>query len=252
MTAFLTTAEKNVDTNDEPISRNRPDIFESATALLAHEIKNPLGSMKLFFSLLEQDLENSREVLPSQIFDILGHIKHSMRTIDGVLTDALHFLVRDRLRIDVVNLRSLIEEQIALVRPRDQAAIIALETAGNPYVQGDDRALGQAISNLLINALEAIDEAGRIEIVCDGGEASYVRVCIEDNGPGVADHVRESLFSPYVTTKRNGNGFGLAVVKRIVENHGGKVTCTSTKGTTTMNLILPRIVAFDKEQKGAI
>jgi two-component system sensor histidine kinase HydH len=122
---------------------------------------------------------------------------------------------------------------------------------GNPYIQGDTRALGQALSNLLINALEAAGEAGRIEIVCDGSEASYVRVGIEDNGPGIADNVRDSLFSPYVTTKSHGNGFGLAVVKRIVENHGGKITCTSTKGTT-MNLLLPRIVAFDKEQKGAI
>lgn len=251
MTAFLTTAENKVETDEGPISQNRPDIFESATALLAHEIKNPLGSMKLFFSLLEQDLEGSRESLPAHVFDLLSHIKYSMRTIDGVLTDALHFLVRDRLRIDVVNLRSLLEEQIALVRPRAEAATITLQVTGNPYIQGDARALGQALSNLLINALEATGEAGRIEIVCDGCEASYVQVGIEDNGPGIADDVRDSLFSPYVTTKSNGNGFGLAVVKRIVENHGGQITCTSARGTT-MSLILPRIVAFDKEQKGAI
>jgi signal transduction histidine kinase len=216
------------------------ELIEPTTALLAHEIKNPLGSMKLFLSLLEQDLTTVKDLLPPDTLTLLEHINTSVASVDSVITNALNFLVQERLRIGVVNIRSLIESELEMIRPRCQSIMLTSETRGNPFIQADERALGQALLNLLINAQEAVGTGGRIEVRCDAESDDSVKIVISDNGPGIPLHLHDSLFLPKVTTKQNGSGFGLALVKRIIENHHGEILCRSDHGTT-MEIHLPRL-----------
>jgi len=211
---------------------------------MAHEIRTPLASLKLFMQSISEEA-----AAPEQTEDL----QIAMRQVRRIETTINHFLdfarPREPQRTEVDFCR-LVDDALAVVRPRANHQGVRVETAvgyGLPCVRGDVRQLTESVVNLLANAIEAMPGGGRLtiavaaEIEREGQVAgSGVRIEISDTGPGIAAEDLPRLFQPFFTTKPTGSGLGLAIVRTTIERHGGQVSVASQSGQgTRFTIFLP-------------
>ncbi|MFN2431223.1 MAG: nitrogen regulation protein NR(II) [Gemmatimonadota bacterium] len=229
----------------EELSRQRDRLAAVAelAASLAHEIKNPLASIRTSVELLASEAPAGGE--EGRLYGLI--VKESDR-LSKLLTDFLHFS-RMELREELpVALRELLEEVVELhtLRSGPARAEIRLEWIGlrEPVVDGDFDLLKQLFQNLLANAVQAAAEgSGRARVTIAvsrdyaanaeryGLDAStFVETRVADNGPGIQPADLPRIFDPFFTTKPQGNGLGLAIVHRVVNVHGGAIFVESTPG----------------------
>jgi len=193
--------------------------FGQLVGSLGHELRNPLGVIETSLFIVRQRLGDGDERANKH----LDRIGEQLRIATGIINSLLD-LIRDRpLQRAPIDIAMLIREAIALVPGSENAQISTSGLESLPAVPGDHTQLRQAIVNLLQNAVQAMDGKGLVRV-----EGSYdhgiVSLAIEDEGPGIVPEVRARLFEPLITGKAKGVGLGLALVKRIVERHGGTVT----------------------------
>jgi signal transduction histidine kinase len=190
--------------------------FGQLVGSIGHELRNPLGVIESSLFLLRGRTGDDDRV--KKHLDRIGEqVQLSNRIITGLLD-----MVRDRpLPRETIQLTALLARAgDAVARP--PGVSLVLDAPVGLAVQGDPVQLGQAVVNLLTNAVQAVGAGGAIRIAAraDGGA---VALDVEDDGPGVAEAVRGRVFEPLITTKEHGNGLGLALVKRVAERHGGSV-----------------------------
>jgi len=216
----------------EVVSAQRQAAWSEVARRLAHEIKNPLTPIQLSAERLQHKLEAKLGG------DDAGLLQRSVATIVAQV-DAMKNLVnefRDYARLPAaklapMDLNALVTEVLALYGEAvERGRIVAHCAAGLPPIQGDPTQLRQVLHNLVQNALDAVAERpdGRVQVSTelvrgDHGAHRAVRLVVQDNGPGFADKVLKRAFEPYVTTKSKGTGLGLAVVKKIADEHGARV-----------------------------
>ena len=222
---------------EEEIKRaERLSMLGETAAALAHEVRNPLGAITLFLSMLKRDVEDR----PGAIA-LVDEIEKSITSLDHVVSNVLHFAKNNRLHTGPINLNSVIQEvQQHFVSLYGTGAKISVNLSGNPFIIADDNALRQCFYNLITNALQITSFTGTITItLSDEQELGGVRVVITDNGPGISEEVLPRLFEPFASGRREGTGLGLSIVKRIIEGHGGKISARNTP-SAEFTLILPR------------
>ena len=216
----------------EMVSAQRAQAWGEVARRLAHEIKNPLTPIQLSAERLEMKL-TGKVGAPEQAL-----LTKSVKTIVDQV-DAMKRLVnefRDYARLPAAELKpldlnALINDVLQLYlgdSSSDHAApSISAELDGNaPRIQGDAEQLRQIIHNLLLNAQDALEgkDGGRITLKTEYSETSRrVRLSVRDNGSGFPEHILKRAFEPYVTTKVKGTGLGLAVVKKIADEHGARI-----------------------------
>ena len=206
---------------------------------LHHEIKNPLAALSLHVQLLEEEFEAGHS--SDEVRRMLSVIRTEMTRVGGVLEGFRDFASPGRLNIAPVNLRDLIHCQIDLIQPRAEEQSVKVDALLpddlSLDVTGDRVRLEQVLLNLLINALEAMPNGGRLSIAAT---IEFDMVCVEvsDTGPGVPDDLREKIFDPYFTTKGEGTGLGLALCDKIMRQHDGGLTL-QTSTATTFRMSLP-------------
>lgn len=216
----------------EVVSAQRQAAWSEVARRLAHEIKNPLTPIQLSAERLQHKLE------AKLAGDDAGLLQRSVATIVAQV-DAMKTLVnefRDYARLPAaklvpMDLNALVAEVLALYGEAvERGRVVAHCAAGLPPIQGDATQLRQVVHNLVQNALDAVAERpdGRVQVSTelvrgDHGGHRAVRLVVQDNGPGFADKVLKRAFEPYVTTKSKGTGLGLAVVKKIADEHGARV-----------------------------
>jgi len=188
---------------------------------IAHEIRNPLGSLELFAShLLEEVRGGSYEELAGQILKGIQNLSR----ITGNLLLYARKVEPDLKRIDA---STVVVEALLYARAAMNAKKVLLEERIMPAPASVDAdLLRQAILNVVLNSVQAVGEGGRIKVECgpDTSESPpgfFVKV--SDDGPGVPVEARERIFDPFFTTRASGVGLGLAIVQRIVSAHGGYV-----------------------------
>ena len=216
----------------EVVSAQRSAAWTEVARRLAHEIKNPLTPIQLSAERLQHKLEAKLEGAD------LALLRRSVATIVAQV-GAMQTLVnefRDYARLPAAQMRPLdlnvlASEVLALYgQELDGGLLVASLEPGLPPILGDATQLRQVIHNLVQNALDAVAErpGGRVELGISGarsedGALHELRLTVVDNGPGFADKVLNRAFEPYVTTKARGTGLGLAVVKKIADEHGARV-----------------------------
>lgn len=229
---------------DEEVKRSeRLAMLGETAAGLAHEIRNPLGAITLFVSMLRRDLRDRPESL-----ELLDQVDRSIRSLDGVVSNVLHFAQSKRLRVSPVNVHSVIQELqqhfTSLYSPQCQFDV---RLSGNPFIKADEQGVRQCVYNIILNALQAVSFAGTISVVVtDTEDQNGVSIVVSDDGPGIPDHIMGRLFEPFTSGRREGTGLGLSIVRRIVEGHGGSVTARNMP-SGEFTIIVPRCAAATGE-----
>jgi two-component system, NtrC family, sensor kinase len=201
-------------------------------AHITHEVRNPLSSIGLNLELLEEELSEADDGEPKQL---LGAIQGEVERLSRIAEQYLAVAREPQLTLSRESVEDLLRECHAFVKPELERAGLKsnVEVEPNlPLVDIDETQLRQALVNLIRNAREALPKGGHIRLSVSLHDG-VLTIDVEDDGPGVPDAVRPSIFDPFYTTKRHGTGLGLAVTRSIVEAHGGKITCEPRAGGGT-------------------
>lgn len=223
---------------DEEVKRaERLAMLGETAAGLAHEIRNPLGAISLFVSMLREEVREQ----PTSL-DLVDQIQRGIRSLDGVVSNVLHFAKNNRFQMAPMNIQSVVQElQQHFVSLYSPQCSFEVSLSGNPFIRADAQAVRQALYNIIINSLQAVSFAGSIGIsVADCPDRDGVRVVLSDDGPGIPEELQSRLFQPFTSGRRDGTGLGLSIVRRIVEAHGGAVSARNTPHAE-FTIVLPRV-----------
>jgi two-component system, NtrC family, sensor histidine kinase HydH len=203
------------------------------SAIVAHEVRNPLGVIFNSLGSLRRLLRPTGDA--QVLLDIVGEEADRLNRIVG---DLLDFARPATPELRPESLARVVEEAVGVAlaqRPPGVEVVHDLDPA-LPLVRVDVRLVRQAVLNVAVNAVQAMPRGGRIT-VRTRREPDAAVVELEDTGTGIPDEVKDRIFEPFFTTKASGTGLGLAVVKRIVEGHGGTITAASRPGQGTRFLL---------------
>jgi len=242
------------------ISAQRAVAWGEVARRLAHEIKNPLTPIQLAAERLQMKLVDK---LPGGEADVLRRgtstIVNQVAAMKRMVDDFRDYARVPPARLMPLDLNALIEEVGTLYRTAGAPVTLALAPE-LPLIEGDATQLRQVIHNLIGNAQEALaghpDPANppritvrtaRVEIVEGDAVVRAVRFTVEDNGPGFAANILRRAFEPYVTSKPGGTGLGLAMVRKIVDEHGGRVEIVNrgAAGGAVVTIVLRRLAPAD-------
>ena len=202
---------------------------------VAHEIKNPLGSIGIHIQLIQKEIGTAKKPDKETIGKYLDVVMEEVERLNGIVVDFL-FAVRP-MNTDLArhNINQLVRDTIEFVQYELQEAGVELrEGYGErlPDLDLDEKYIKQALLNIIKNAISAMPEGGilTVETVIDGSD---VLLKISDTGVGISEENVSKVFEPYFTTKEFGSGLGLTVVYKIIREHGGEVSLTSKEGEGT-------------------
>lgn len=213
------------------------------TGGLAHEIKNPLSTLRINLQLLEEDWRDRDGVdiddLSRRSLNKLSTLRREADRLEATLEDFLRFAGHHELNVRRTDLNQLVQELVDFYGPQAAAGRVQLRPGLTPspvIVRLDADLFKQAVLNLLINAQQAManSESGGGELIVRTSIEGN-RACLEvaDTGPGIEPDRLEKIFQAYYSTKRGGTGLGLPTARRIIEEHGGTITVHSEPGRGT-------------------
>lgn len=225
--------------------RDRLAAVGEMAAVMAHEIKNPLAGIEVLAGLLRRKVPDNAEAL-GLVNDIISEAKMA----NAIVQEVLAFVRPVRLQVDRTSLGDAIAGAVGLADSKAARGSILVDVQlpqSLPTLGADQYQLTQVFCNLLINAYEALEGRGRVEIKAqlantaaegallpDGHLAvPTVLIDVSDDGPGMPADVAEKIFNPFFTTKAQGSGLGLAIVRKIVDAHEGRIDMTTANGRGT-------------------
>jgi len=204
---------------------------------VAHEVRNPLASMKLKIQLAERGKFETTKL--DKTFAVL---LEEISRLDNLVRKLLDLSRPPKLDLSEVSLAELIEQRLALLSDKFTETRVKIEIeneARNEFIEVDKGKLAQIFDNLFLNALEAMPDGGNLTVkISETGE--IFRAEISDTGAGIAAAHREQLFEPFFTTKDGGTGLGLAISREIAEAHGGRLYFEENASRAAFVVELPR------------
>lgn len=219
-------------------SHERLAALGEMAASVAHEIRNPLGTIEGFARLLRRDLA-----------DMPQHVRLAERIVEGtqnlnyVITNLLTYARPMLLQLADVRVAQVVDACRETLRDRARRANVRLSVAHPPAdlcVHADERQLVQVLLNLGINAIEACDASQSVRIEVTGGRSSIL-IRVRDKGCGMDETLLMRIFDPFFTCKEGGTGLGLSLTKKIIDAHGGELSVSSTPGRGSVFTVeLPR------------
>jgi PAS domain S-box-containing protein len=213
-------------------------------ASVAHEIKNPLACMKFAIEILSE-----QSPLPEKDQDVLLKVILEINRIEGLMKDMLNFTRPPKPQMLIMDINKVLTATIFFSqkhpsfsgRGDNEIEIITVIGEDMPLVMADPMQMQQIFLNLLINGAEAIHGKGKIEVRSEYVRSEeMVQITFSDSGHGIEEDMSEKIFDPFFTTKAKGAGMGLAIVKRLVEQHEGSISLQKNKyGETSFIISLP-------------
>lgn len=205
---------------------------------LAHEIRNPLAGIAGVMQIVGRDLPPT-----SPACDVVKDVQEEVLRINRIVSDLLETARPRPPEYQLADLNSTVEHAVSFARQQILSKPIEIEFRKAPelgLVEHDPRQLHQVLLNLLLNAIQALNGAGRVSVTLAQSDENTVSISISDTGLGIAPENLTHIFRPFFTTKGHGTGLGLPLARRIVEDHGGKLEVTSDLGHgSTFTLVLP-------------
>ncbi len=227
--------QKQVQTERELDQAKHLSMIGQMAAGVAHEIKNPLASIKG-----AAEIFSDTRTGPDERDEFGRIISSEIKRIDSTVGEFLTFARPPKIELRKTDLSALAQSSIQQFETQAAKAgiVIAKEITPDVFVNGDSDKLHQIILNLLLNSLEAIEGEGKISIWLGIVDDNKVLLKIRDTGAGIPGEMIDRIFDPFFTTKSSGTGLGLAIVKSIIDQHGGKIECSSSSEGTTFELSL--------------
>ncbi|MFW2388171.1 MAG: ATP-binding protein, partial [Polyangiales bacterium] len=226
--------------------RDRLAALGEMAAGLAHEIRNPLGSIKASAQFLSETATQ-----PAEGAEFLDIIVDEVDRLNRVVSSFLDYARPAHSDPEPIHVNSAVELTLQFLRPECDSADVTLHVTmdpGLPKVRIDIEHLRQVLINLVQNAVQAMSNGGEIFVETrsqdrfriGGGARPWVQISVRDTGPGIAPGLLANVFVPFVTTKQQGTGLGLAISQRIVSEAGGRIDVRSRQGSgTTFAVLLP-------------
>lgn len=213
-------------------------------AAIAHEIRNPLNYINLTLDHLRSSFAPADPSKRTTFVRLTDQLKTEVARINRHITDFLKYSRPSKLELQDLDIRAEAEDALRLVEVRAAECGITtkIDQDGTlPHVIGDRESLRSVFTNLVINAVEAIDgDGGSVSIHLSNTDQNSVKVEVIDTGRGISPDDISKVFEPYFSTKETGTGLGLAIVKKAVDDHGGTISVASKEGSgTTFTIILP-------------
>jgi signal transduction histidine kinase len=229
----------------EKIQAERLAMVGMMAAQVAHEVRNPLGAIALTLDLLENEMEKISAATGQSLeesTELAGALREEVKRIDQVILDYLSLARPRKATFARVDLNDLVQRKLAFLNGVMSEANVTLDLRlqESPLlIRADGDQIWQAILNIVKNSLEAMPEGGTLTVEISSNAPSAV-VRLTDTGCGMATAQKEKLFVPFATSKANGTGLGLALVKQIVTEHNGRIECQSAPGQgTSFTITLP-------------
>jgi len=235
------TQREKEETNRKLIQAEKLASIGRIAATIAHEIRNPLTSVKLNIQKLAQI-----EGLGEMEREHLTLSQEGINQIEKFIKGFLNYTRVAELRLNRFSVEQILEESLKMLRPafeHKQVTVDQRYQPGLPEILVDGDKLRDVFTNVLRNALEAVEEGGRVRVTLShltGQDQDCLRIRVEDNGPGIPQELGETIFEPFFTTKPTGVGLGLANARKILEQHQGTIRVEKTDRTgTALDIELP-------------
>jgi len=217
------------------------DWSEIAAAVggFAHEIKNPLSTIKLNLQLLSEDWASPRTQAERRSLRKLDVIQREIERLSDTLESFLRYARIDRFEPVKCDINDVVNGLIEFVAPEaasNGVDIVRYMSSDLPPAMIDVRLLKQALLNLVLNAEHSMEQGGRLE-VRTSFESGLIRIEFTDTGKGIAPNVLPKIFDAFYSTKKSGTGLGLATTRRIIERHGGTIDVMSELGSGSRFII---------------
>ena len=224
--------EKMEETYRQMLQAEKQTALGRLSAGLAHEIRNPLTSIKALFQALRDEPELRREDIEM--------VLAAVNQMDELVAKFLGFARSDTFHSNDIYPNAILKQILQLVhfQLKNQQVELVLELSKLQPVKGDDDMIRQALLNLVMNAIEAMASGGRLTLASRIAEGQ-VEISVKDTGPGIPEAIQDKIFDPFFTTKPEGTGLGLGIVYNIAQLHNGTVTFVSDDSGTTFILRLP-------------
>lgn len=213
-------------------------------ANIAHEIRNPLGSIELFASLLLKHLQDKKDQ------DRVVHIISSVKNVDNKISNLLMFTRKQTPKMERIDLYRILNEMLDFsedIMAQGGIDISVKYTGKRAFIDGDSDMIKQVFLNIILNAQQAMPDGGMIEIEAKKSSRgiipealSVVEIIFKDSGPGIPEENLSRIFDPFFSTKQGGAGLGLAIVHNIVSQHNGSINVeNSLQGGAMVNISFP-------------
>ncbi|MBU2512863.1 PAS domain S-box protein [bacterium] len=242
---------------EEAERKNRMTAMGEIAMQVAHELRNPLGSMELFISMMKMDFAPESEEM-----SLVMHINSAARSMNHIISNLLEYTKPRPIVLDEVYLHELINEfaEFSEFSAEQLGILIELELkAGKAIIQGNKDLIKQLFHNLFVNACQAMPEGGNLKIFTENyiekdpvilkrlnkqfkkKQQSLIRVSFEDDGKGMTEDVRKKVFDPFFTTREQGTGLGLSIAYTTMTSHGGVIMVESAPDSgTKVDLLFPK------------
>jgi signal transduction histidine kinase len=219
---------------------DNPELLNQLARELVHEIRNPLNSIYLHLQFLEEDLAE-RNSAPDDLRQRVSRVRSEVERLNRLLTDFRRYAKLPPLTLAACDLGLLINEVLDFSEPEAQRQNVEVirDIHPLPPVVLDRGQFKQALLNLIVNANQAMEKGGKLTVRARPLNGK-VRIDVEDTGPGVEPDEIDKIFELFFSTKADGAGVGLAIVKKVVEGHGGHIRVESQPGLgATFSIFLP-------------
>jgi two-component system, sporulation sensor kinase E len=222
---------------EENLNKQKMGAVLTLGAGLAHELGNPLNSLMIHLEVMNKHLKE----LKYRNKDLLGVKKEAgvleseIKRMDSVIYNFLKAVRSEKIQykeIEIVETIRIAIESIVRVAEQNKVFIEFTPAMERKFIFADAQKIQQVIINIIKNAIEAIKENGKINVLCRE-ENGYIIIEVKDNGPGITEEDLPRIFDPFFTTKNNGTGLGLAISYRIVREHDGDLSVKSSPGSGT-------------------
>jgi signal transduction histidine kinase len=220
-------------------------VVSRLASAIAHEIRNPLNYINLTLDHLQTSFAPEDPQKQEKFASLTKQLKSEVARINDRITEFLNYSRPPKLHPEPINLEALARDALRIfeVQTTETGVEASVTTSGRvPEIVADPDSLHSALTNLIINGLQAMDgSGGRIEVALSGeNNGRRARIDVTDSGRGIAPEDIAKVFEPYYSTKETGTGLGLAIVKKAIEDHHGTVTVRSKTGEgTTFTITLP-------------
>ena len=204
--------------NRELARKNRLADLGQMASHVAHEVRNGLAPVTLYFSLLRRRIQDDAGGLA-----IMNKLEAGFGALDATVNDLLSFTSDRQPQYRLFAIRQLVDEVCDSIAPQlaAQAIQINVDSSEHLTVFGDREMLRRALLNLVLNSVDVMPDGGTLDVTCCHDDDG-LEIEVADSGPGLGDE-RQKIFEPFFTTKNDGTGLGLAIVQRIAEAHAGHV-----------------------------